>query len=88
MKTQKYIQKTITLPKNLLRDVESRASRMGISIPEYFRFLALKDTEILRENSFNLTPEQEKDVNKSIKDFKLGKYQTASSAKEIEEILN
>jgi hypothetical protein len=87
MSASKNIQKTITLPVNLLEDVKMRVERMGITLSEYFRFLAINDTEPIRQTTYELSRSQERAVSKSMKEIRNGDFMELGSDEEIDRLL-
>ncbi len=86
MSASKNIQKTITLPKNLLGDVRIRVEGMGITLSEYFRFLAINDTEPIRQSTYGLNKNQEKAVTNSLKEIENGDFLELDSDEDIDSL--
>ncbi len=72
--------KQIPFPEELIEYVEKRRKKTGIGFPEYIRHLVLNDIE--RET--NLTEEEERDVESSLRDYSKGKFTVLKSKEDIE----
>lgn len=79
------VAKTITLTKDLYEDAEKTANQLGVSFPEYVRYLIIDDKrEYLRKIEI-LDEETEKELGEAMEDYKKGNYAVLTSEAEIDE---
>jgi hypothetical protein len=65
--------------------LSKRTKQLGISIPEYLRFLVINDTKPLIDNIPMIDLETENEIGKALKNYKAGRYKTLRNEKEIDE---
>lgn len=82
MKMQR-IQKLITFSPHLYIMLEEKAKKLGVAFPEYIRMLAVSDIKKQVEELPMVDEETEKQIGKSLKDLKTGKYTIIKTAKEL-----
>lgn len=77
------IQKLITFSPNLYVLVEEKAEKLGVSFPEYIRMLAVSDIKEQVEQLPMVDEATEKQIAKSLRDIKEGKYTTIKTDEEL-----
>lgn len=83
MKLQR-IQKLITFSPHLYDLVEKKATKLGVSFPEYIRMLAVSDIKKQVEELPTVDEETEKQIGKSLEDLKKGHYTALHTDKDID----
>lgn len=81
------VTKQIVFPKKMVDLVQIKLNQLGINLPEYVRYLILKDTEGLLSTPM-LDEETEKAVGRSLEDISAGRYTTLSTDEEIDNYLH
>ena len=87
MSTTKHIQKLITFPDPLYKKVKNRADKIGMSFSEYIRMVIFLYTRADFDNYELLDEETSREVEKSMKDFKEGRYVTLEPGQDLHEFL-
>ncbi len=78
--TQQDVRQSITLKENLYNTSNKRAGDLGLSYPDYVRYLIVKDNEDQLKSESRLNKDSEEALKKAIEDIKKGRV------KKIEDI--
>jgi predicted DNA-binding protein len=70
---QQDIRQSITLKENLFNTLNQRAENLGLSYPDYVRYLIVKDNEDQLKKDSKLGKDAEEALKKAIEDIKSGK---------------
>lgn len=70
---QQDIRQSITLKENLFNTSNQRAENLGLSYPDYVRYLIVKDNEDQLKKDSKLGKDAEEALKKAIEDIKSGK---------------
>lgn len=88
----KKVRKLITFPNNLIELVEMKAAQLGFDFAEYVRMILANDVkselEHPKEYPYVTTPEEDKMIEESMKEYKKGNYTELKTEKDIENFLD
>ena len=79
MKQNIDVRQTVTLKKNLFSVSTKKAERLGLSFPDYIRYLIVQDNERELTISEILPIKLEKSLKKAMKDVDLGRVKSIDS---------
>lgn len=84
-KTKNSITKQIVFPKKLIDLAQTKIDKLGINLPEYVRYLILRDTEDMLQEMPLLDDETIAAVGRSWDDYAAGRYTVLKDAADIDE---
>lgn len=79
----KSVVKQVSFPQQLLKLAETRTNQLGVTIPEYVRYLVMTDTVDLVKNLPLLDEETEASVARGLEDVESGKLTEFVTDKDI-----
>lgn len=86
--TKQAITKQIVFPSHLAKNAEMRAEELGISFPDYVRYLIINDTDLASQRTLRLSKEVTGDILKARGNYASGEYSTLSTDDEIDRFVS
>lgn len=82
------ITKQVVFSEDLVGKAEERAQSLGITFPEYVRFLIVQDTKQVTEQEWILNSPTAQEIIKSVAAHKAGDFRTLGSDKDIDSYID
>jgi hypothetical protein len=85
---QNKVTHKVTFPNQMYTLLTQRTKQLGISVPEYLRFLVITDTKPFIDSIPMVDIETEKAIGKALTDYKAGRYDVIKNENDLKKYMD